>query len=322
MLHGLLSDNFSVAQMVFKRRPAGCTYALALVHCLISLNPSQALDLKKALKSVVNVVVKAPNPIITPIQIATGKVPLDPKAYLQDQAKNVQAVINTARDVSNLPYDKVGAVVSEVGGDKVRIVYDLTTGAQRLQNEFVFTAAGAAAAKLAGQDPLVSVAIPLAAAIRDAHSKYDAQAVPFPPDVKSLLGQVMPADILDRGRYAIGELNISLPSIIIGGTNIFAKEGSFAVTVDDIVVFSHQPNFSDINDLVWVSHELRHVMQYRDWGVDTFAFNYLKNSRAVEDQAKAAASYVRSFLEQLESGQPIQPRVTYQGALAFAPTSV
>jgi len=176
---------------------------------------------------------------------------------------------------------------------------------------------------LQGQDPLISIAMPLAAAIRDAHSKFDAQAQPFPQDVKIILGQVIPRDILERARYTVGDIKISLPTAITSGgafLGLFSRRfsGEIAVTLDDIIVFPREVNFSDLDDLEWISHEIFHVKQYRDWGIDQFSFNYLKNKQAVEDQAEAAGSYARSFLSQISNNQTIDPKITHSSSSAYA----
>jgi hypothetical protein len=313
--------------MFMRKEASQIALAVSLSIAPSFATPAQALkiNIKSVVKDIGNIanqVTKLPNPITTPIQIVTGKQnPLEVKDYIKQQGAALGSITNSTRNITNVPYDAGGQLVSEVGGDKARIVFEFATGPERYQREFAFTAAQSAAGVLAGQDPLVALAMPLAAAIRDAHSKYSAAAKPFPPEVKSLLGQVIPTDILERARYTVGDLKISLPSIIANGAKLFGED-ELAVTIDDIIVFPRNIDFNDINDLVWTGHELFHVKQYRDWGVDQFAFNYLKNSRAVEDQAKAAASYVRSFLNQIANAQPINPQVTYVGASAFAAKQV
>ena len=315
--------------MYVNRRVSRMAFAALLGSAPALTTPAHAFNLKSIVKDIGKIggaVAKLPNPITTPIQIITGKQnPLNVKDFVQQQSAALGTIIDSTRNITNVPWDATGQVVSEVGGDKARIVFEFATGPERIQREFVFTAAQAGAATLQGQDPLLAVAMPLAAAIRDARSKYAPQAKSFPAEVITLLGQVIPRDILERARYTVGDVKIALPSAIIG-TNAFlgAVTGNrekfstqIAVALDDIIVFPRQLNFEDIDDLKWVAHEVFHVRQYRDWGIDQFAFNYLKNRNAVEDQAEAAASYVWSFLTQLANNQPINPQVTHQSVSAY-----
>ena len=320
------------------RTTKACQFAIVsfLVTVGLLTSPTHALkiNIKKAVSDIGNIgkqIVKLPNPITTPIQILTGNQnPLHVKDYLKQQGQAVSAIAASTRNISNIPYDVAGQAISDVGGDKALIVFEFATGAERFQREFAFTATQQVAAVLQGQDPLIAIAMPLASAIRDAHSKFAAQAQPFPSEVKKLLGLVVPPDILERARYTVGDVKISLPTAIkgvnaflgavTGDHEKFSKD--IAVTLDDIVVFPRQLDFNDIDDLVWTGHELFHVKQYRDWGIDQFAFNYLKNHNAVEDQAVAAESYIRSFLMQVANNQPINPRITYTSSSAYATKAI
>lgn len=215
-----------------------------------------------------------------------------------------------------MPHQAAGKLVAEVGGDKARIIFEFGTAADRFQKEFVFTAAQTGAQIMQGQDPLIALSMPLAAALRDAHAKYSGQAKPLPPETIQLLSHIIPIDLLQKARYTSDNIKISLPSIINTAQSAFGHD--YAVTIDNIIVFSREPDFDELDDVVHLAHELYHVRQYREWGIDQFAFNYLKNYRAVEDQADAAESFARSFLTQIANGQAPVPQVTHQSAASFS----
>jgi hypothetical protein len=278
------------------------------------------INLKKAVTTVVNIgkdVAKLPNPITTPIQIITGhQNPLQIKEYVAQQGQALGDITNTARTVAASANNAAGDLVSQVAGDKARIVYDIVTGPDRIQREFTFTATQQAASLLQGQDPLISIAMPLAAALRDAHSQYGGQAQPIPDEVKTILAPLVPADVLGRARYTVGTFKLSLPDFIEG------LKPENAVTIDDVIVFPRQPDFSDTDDLAWLVHELKHVKQFQDWGIDEFAFNYLKNYHAVEDQAYAAQSYAASYLSQILKTKSVRPVVTYSSAMALVAKTI
>ncbi len=129
---------------------------------------------------------------------------------------------------------------------------------------------------------------------------------------------------MDRARYAIGDVKISLPTIIDKGGGLLGKvtgdsnlSPDTAVTLDDVIVFPRELDFTDTSDLAWIAHEVFHVWQYQQWGIDQFAFNYLKNHKAVEDQAIAQQSYVYSYLQNIGKNEPIKPQVTFVGTASY-----
>jgi len=290
--------------------------ALVFAGCCAIPNPSHAGDFLKNLANVAKPfmppvpTISHPIPIPQPPPVISTIIPLpkpptsveDFKKEIAVRAQQLGNVAVVAHKISATPLNVAGGVVAQVGGEKASVVFDVLTAGERLQQEFTFTAAAGGAAILAGQDPLISVAMPLAAAIRAAREQHTSNAKPLPPEVIQLLSAFIPMSTLQRARYTFGEIRLSLPAIINGAQQLFENE--YAVTVDDVIVFGKEVDFDTIDEVVWLSHELWHTKQYADWGVDLFAYNYLKNSRAVEDDARQAASYVRSYLEQVAKGFP------------------
>jgi hypothetical protein len=88
----------------------------------------------------------------------------------------------------------------------------------------------------------------------------------------------VPAAILDRVRWRVGGAgDMSVQE------NLFRFGYAPAVTLDYVVVFQHEQDALQEPKL-WV-HELRHVMQYQDWGVAAFAARYLQDYAGVEKEA-------------------------------------
>jgi hypothetical protein len=56
-----------------------------------------------------------------------------------------------------------------------------------------------------------------------------------------------------------------------------------AITLDDVVVFKDRR--AALEDPKLWAHELKHVMQYAEWGIDGFAARYLSDYWAVENEA-------------------------------------
>lgn len=113
------------------------------------------------------------------------------------------------------------------------------------------------------------------------HSRDAAVAAgvaPIPPGIRAALEGYVPSEILDKARWRVGGT---------GETSLQAQLFRFgyapAVTLDHVVIFARESDALD-DPTLWV-HELRHVMQYAEWGVSQFAARYLLNYEAVEKEA-------------------------------------
>lgn len=89
---------------------------------------------------------------------------------------------------------------------------------------------------------------------------------PMPPEVRAQLAHLYPASLLDKVRYKTG-------SGFLGTLQWFRDEmGGGAITLDDVIVFFDQSREKDKK--LW-AHELEHVRQYDQLGVDGFAQAYV-----------------------------------------------
>lgn len=105
-------------------------------------------------------------------------------------------------------------------------------------------------------------------------------AMPIPPYIRQQLQGVYDENLLNMVRYKVGDggaLNLANNSIRVGHAE--------AVTLIDVVVFKGPTEAQDA--ALWV-HELKHVEQFRAWGVRDFSINYLRSWNSVEDVAYAA----------------------------------
>jgi hypothetical protein len=125
---------------------------------------------------------------------------------------------------------------------------------------------------------LESLAPLLASWIASERDAAKAEGVePVPKAIRSELEGYVPGPILDRARWREGASQISMPQNLIRFGHVPA------VTLDDVIVF--QDRRAALEDpKLWV-HELKHVMQFAEWGVDGFALRYLKDYEAVEHEA-------------------------------------
>jgi hypothetical protein len=112
------------------------------------------------------------------------------------------------------------------------------------------------------------------------HSRDSAIAqgvAPIPAGIRAALEGYVPASILERVRWRVGGGETSLQA------QLFRFGYAPAVTFDHVVIFEREANA--LNDpKLWV-HELRHVMQYAEWGVPDFAVRYVRDYEAVEREA-------------------------------------
>jgi hypothetical protein len=146
-----------------------------------------------------------------------------------------------------------------------------------------------------GQAMLNPAAPALASAIRFSRGQALNRGVnPVPPQVRQQLAPYFPASTLDRARWTLAG-GVSIDGAL---RNWFDQEG--AVTFDEVVVFS---GTAQSNDVALWAHELTHVLQYSQLGVETFAFQYSINWDGLESQARSNASRIVASINATQSGQ-------------------
>ncbi len=266
--------------------------ALVSLVALAGFTQSAAAQgfLKKALK-----VVTAP--VRVPVQqaaeaakVVTGKQSVDEavKNSVQHQAQPVkdagavtEDVANAAGKVNQAIHSAATEAAGAVAGPAGERVVDTLTAPQRVQHE-VETTGVAAVGRVAQTGDLAQLSpltITLAAAIRTAREQHIKNAKPIPADVQTILGDVFSKAVLDRARYVVGDVRLSLPASI---NLVHTLDGSgHAVVVDDVIVFSQDP----ATNMFWWGHEMTHVAQYAKFGVDEFAHRYITDHKKLEAEA-------------------------------------
>lgn len=147
-----------------------------------------------------------------------------------------------------------------------------------------------------GQALLNPAAPALATAIRFSKGQALNRGVqPLPPDVRQRLSPYFPPQVLDSVRWTTAD-GLSIDGAL---KNWFNQEGG--ITYDDVIVFADARSIS--NDEL-VAHELTHVLQYAQMGVETFAFQYTIDFESMESQARENASRVASSIAATSQGQP------------------
>ena len=136
-------------------------------------------------------------------------------------ARSAGNTIESASDLVTNPQDtiyrEIEKQVHNVGGDPAVFVFDVATFQQRYLTQLTHSGALATANVLRGQNPLQITAAPLAGAIHAARERHWPRSKPLPDDVKEGLAGLIDAVTLNRARYAIGEVEITLPNFIDQG---------------------------------------------------------------------------------------------------------
>ncbi|MGB7215666.1 MAG: DUF4157 domain-containing protein [Gammaproteobacteria bacterium] len=130
------------------------------------------------------------------------------------------------------------------------------------------------------QPALAGAAAPAVAALiaasRDAAIASGVE--PIPESIRREIADYVPADVLDAVRWCVrcgGELSLQRSTFLLGIAP--------AITLDHVIVFAKLDDA--LNDPALWMHELKHVMQFREWGLDEFARRYLEDYAAVEREA-------------------------------------
>lgn len=100
----------------------------------------------------------------------------------------------------------------------------------------------------------------------------------IPSSIEASLAGYVPEAILRRVRWRTrGTWNLSLPQ------SAFTFKDAQAVTLDYVIVFADEDEA--LHDPKLWAHELKHVMQFEEWGVAGFATRYVSDNVAVESEA-------------------------------------
>jgi hypothetical protein len=100
----------------------------------------------------------------------------------------------------------------------------------------------------------------------------------IPAEIRAAVAGYVPAAVLDRVRW-----RVDTSSYLSVQQSLFRLGATPAFTLDDVVIFAAENDALE-DPALWV-HELYHVMQYGDWGVDGFVERYLADYEAVEHDA-------------------------------------
>ena len=114
---------------------------------------------------------------------------------------------------------------------------------------------------------------------------------PIPTPIRTALESYFPAPILDKARWTMAG-GVSLDGLL---KDWFYLEG--AVTLGEVIAFSDGTEAQDVE--LW-AHELTHVTQYEELGIESFAAGYVRDFSSMERQASSNASRIMASIDTKE----------------------
>lgn len=112
---------------------------------------------------------------------------------------------------------------------------------------------------------------------------------PIPPHIREQLLRWYDPSVLDAARYKVSDNGqFSAANAMLQNPDVGA------VTLIDIILFRDAQTAEQ--DVALWAHELKHVQQYQEWGVEGFAQRYTQDFNAVEAPAYVIQAEVRRSL--------------------------
>jgi len=251
--------------------------------------------LKKKLKKIGKVVEDTAKVAVAPAKVVVDIAKGDsPKEAIEGIVEDAKDLVTATEQAANAPYDVAIKIGDAVAGDTGKSIVEFSTMTNRIATKIVAQSAKAFGEILTGNNPLEHFAIPLAAAIAAARDTFDSEAKPLPSELLRMLAGHFTPTQLQRARFVKDRLTITLPTVINGSQTFYGKD-NHAVVVDDIIVFHEIPAF-DANGVEFWAHEIHHVVQYMNYGVNRFAFKYITDFDGIEDEAEGVGKDVRTAL--------------------------
>lgn len=126
--------------------------------------------------------------------------------------------------------------------------------------------------------------------VQSRHRLLASGVEPIPLHVRAQLEPYFDFAVLDSVRFKVGDpVELNMAHTLMQNPDVSA------VTLIDVIVFRDAAEARD--DVALWAHELKHVEQYRQLGVDQFAARYARDYRALEAPAYQLQGQVRQALK-------------------------
>ena len=126
--------------------------------------------------------------------------------------------------------------------------------------------------------------------VQSRHRLLASGVEPIPLHIRAELEPYFDFAVLDSVRFKVGDpVELNMAHTLMQNPDVSA------VTLIDVIVFRDAAEARD--DVALWAHELKHVEQYRQLGVDQFAARYARDYRALEAPAYQLQGQVRQSLK-------------------------
>lgn len=126
--------------------------------------------------------------------------------------------------------------------------------------------------------------------VQSRHRLLASGVEPIPLHIRAQLEPYFDFAVLDSVRFKVGDpVELNMAHTLMQNPDVSA------VTLIDVIVFRDAAEARD--DVALWAHELKHVEQYRQLGVDQFAARYARDYRALEAPAYQLQGQVRRALK-------------------------
>lgn len=126
--------------------------------------------------------------------------------------------------------------------------------------------------------------------VQSRHRLLASGVEPIPLHIRAQLEPYFDFAVLDSVRFKVGDpVELNMAHTLMQNPDVSA------VTLIDVIVFRDAAEARD--DVALWAHELKHVEQYRQLGVDQFAARYARDYRALEAPAYQLQGQVRQALK-------------------------
>ena len=126
--------------------------------------------------------------------------------------------------------------------------------------------------------------------VQSRHRLLASGVEPIPLHIRAQLEPYFDSAVLDSVRFKVGDpVELNMAHTLMQNPDVSA------VTLVDVIVFRDAAEARD--DVALWAHELKHVEQYRQLGVDQFAARYARDYRALEAPAYQLQGQVRQALK-------------------------
>lgn len=221
------------------------------------------------------------------------------KEAMDESYRQLTEAAAAGASAAGAPHTAIARITRNVGGDGMILLRGYIAGQHLQLNIIPFAlkrlgSLGASPEEVATSIQTAPLEILLAAALEASVQALEPDSKPIPSLIRKAMAPYFPADLLKKARYRTQAFGITLPEAI-NGFQAFMGEHSFAVTTGHIINFSVKPG-TDQTGTHWWAHELAHVQQFSQWGIDGFAERYVRTYSEVESAAEARAVEISTGL--------------------------